>query len=142
MNNQRSVMLGRRGFVLTIAGTFCGVLFSGGRSLYAEIPKIRGIVRNLERDLIEKSRPMRNPSFLCRTAGDKTGLFRKTAGGEQPICRMNRMGRFIWDACNGKNTPREISRLIEKKYAVSDSEAYEDCLLFLTGLKTAGAIRI
>ncbi|MBC8178676.1 MAG: PqqD family protein [Desulfobacteraceae bacterium] len=142
MNNQRSVMLGRRGFVLTVAGTFCGVLFSGGRSLYAEIPKIRGIVRDLERDLIEKSRPMRDPSFLCRTAGDKTGLFRKTAGGEQPICRMNRMGRFIWETCNGKNTPREISRLIEQKCAVSHAKAYEDSLPFLVELKNAGAIRI
>ena len=142
MNSQRSVMLGRRGFVLTVAGTFSGVLLSGGKSLYAEIPKIRGIVRNLERDLIEKSRPTRDASVLCRTEKDKAELYRKCPGEAQPLCKMNQVGKFVWDSCNGQNTPREISSLIEKKYAVSHAEAYEDCILFLSDLKAVGVLSV
>lgn len=142
MNSQRSVMLGRRGFVLTVAGTFSGVLLSGGKSLYAEIPKIRWIVRNLERDLFEKSRPTRDASVLCRTEKDKAELYRKCPGEAQPICKMNQVGKFVWDSCNGQNTPREISSLIEKKYAVSHAEAYEDCILFLSDLKAVGVLSV
>ena len=142
MDDQKAILFGRRGFILTVAGAFSGVLLSGGKSLYAEIPNIRGIVRNLERDLIEKSRPTRDALVLWRTAGDKTGLYRKTTRGTQPTCKMNQMGRFVWEACNGKNTPREISRLIEQKYAVSHAKAYEDCLLFLAELKDVGAVKI
>ena len=142
MDDQKTVLFRRRGFVLTLVGVVSGVLFSGGKSLRAELPKIRGIVRNLERELIEKSKPVRDTSLLYRTAGDKPSLYRKTKMGPQPVCQMNQMGRFIWEACNGKNTPREISRLIEQKYAVSHAKAYEDALPFLVELKNAGAIKI
>jgi len=142
MDHRRRILFGRRGFILSLAGAFSGVLLSGGKSLHAGFPQIKRIVRNLERDLIEKSRPARDPSVLCRTVRDKAELFRKSLGEAQPICKMNQVGKFVWDSCNGQNTPREISRLIEKKYAVSHAEAYEDCLLFLAELKDVGAIKI
>lgn len=135
-------MLGRRGFILTLAGTFSGVLLSGSKSLHAGFPQIKKIVQNLERDLVEKSRPARDPSVLCRIERDKAELYRKSPREAQPICKMNQVGKFVWDACNGKNTPREISRLIEKKYAVSHAEAYEDCILFLSGLKDVGVVSV
>lgn len=142
MDHRRRILFGRRGFILTLAGTFSGVLLSGVKSLHAGFPQIKGIIRNLERDLIEKSRPERDPSILCRTERDKAELFRKSPGETQPICKMNQVGKFVWDSCNGQNTPREISRLIEGKYAVSQVEAYEDCILFLSDLNDVGAVSV
>ena len=142
MDHKRRKSFGRRGFILSLAGAFSGVLLSGGKSLHAGFPQIKRIVRNLERDLIEKSRPARAPSVLCRAERDKAELYRKSLGEAEPICKMNQVGKFVWDACNGKNTPRKISRLIEGKYAVSHAEAYEDCLGFLAGLKNVGAIGV
>ena len=142
MDYKRRMLFGRRGFILTLAGAFSGVLLSGGKSSYAGFPQVKGILRNLERDLIEKSRPEKDPSILCRTVRDKFELCRKSPREPRSICRMNQVGRFVWDSCNGQNTPRDISRRIEKKFAVSYSEAYEDCIRFLSDLKDIGAVNI
>ena len=142
MDHKRRMLFGRRGFILTLAGAFSGVLLSGGKSSHAGFPQIKGIVRNLERDLIEESRPARDPSVLCRTENGKVELFRKSPGEAQPVCKMNQVGRVVWNSCNGQNTPREISRLIEKKYTVSHARAYEDCILFLSELKDVGAVSV
>ncbi len=142
MDHRRRMLFGRRGFILTLGGAFSGILLSGGKPLHAGFPQIKRIVRNLEKDLIEKSRPARDPSVLCRTERDKAELYRRSSGEGAPICRMNQVGKFVWDACNGKNTPREISSLIEKKYAVSHAEAYEDCILFLSDLRDVGAVSV
>ena len=142
MDHKRRMLFGRRGFILSLAGAFSGVLLSGGKSSHAGFPQIRGIVRNLERDLIEKSRPERDPSVLCRTERDMSELYRKSSGETQSICKMNQVGKFVWDSCNGQNTPQGISKLIEGKYAVSHAEAYEDCILFLSDLKDVGAVSV
>lgn len=142
MDYRRPILFGRRGFILTLAGAFSGVLLSGGKSLHAGFPQIKRIVRDLERDVIEKSRPARDPSVLCRIERDKAELYRKSPGEAEPICKMNQVGKVAWDACNGKNTPREISRLIEEKYAVSHAEAYEDCILFLSDLRDVGLVSV
>jgi len=142
MDHGKHRSFGRRGFILSLAGAFSGVLLSGGRSLHAGFPQIKGMVQNLERDLIENALPVRDPSVLCRSEKDQVELYRESPEKTASICKLNQVGKVVWDACNGKNTPRDISRLIQEKYAVSHAEAYEDCILFISDLKDVGVVRV
>jgi hypothetical protein len=112
------------------------------KRLFARKREIKHLIGNLEIDLLEKSKPTKDPSITWDTHGDETRLSRESRGKSRPICTMNHTGKVIWDSCNGENSPRDISQLIHQTYMVPAHQIYVDCLAFLALLKSVGAIHI
>jgi hypothetical protein len=143
MKKKEKLISSRRGFICTLSGILSGILFAGPTRLQAKKIQIKELLRDMDFEILERSMPARNPSIICNdSAGDKISLFRKEDGKIKYICGMNPVGMTIWEECNGRNTPRDISRLLHNKYRVSPNNAYVDCLVFLTRLQQIGAIQL
>lgn len=132
----------RRQVITALFGVFPGLLFAKPAGALTTKSKIKHILGKIEAERWERSRPSRHPSFTWKSDKDTTCLFLKGAPDLRPLFTMNRVGRTIWEGCDGTNTPGEISKLIREKYLVSSRKADTDCLSFLAALKTKGAIRL
>jgi hypothetical protein len=140
MDIKDRVVANRRGFIRTLSGLLSALLLANPTRLLARKTEIKDLISNLELELLERSRPIRNPSITWHTHGDRTSLYIEIEGRAQPMCAMNQVGTTIWEACNGENTPRDISNVVDRKYQVSSRQAYVDCLTFLVYLKKAKVI--
>jgi hypothetical protein len=94
----------------------------------------------MELERLIASKPERAPSVMCHNLGDTDTLCRLKGGKTEPVCRMNTVGKMIWEACDGKKRPEEISKMIHDRYLVSKRRAWTDTLFFLSRLKKIGAI--
>jgi hypothetical protein len=121
----------RRDFICTLSGMLSAVLLASPKRLLAKKPQIKNIVNNLELELLERARPQKDPSVTAREYRDATRLFRESDGQAQLICTVNHTGKTIWEACDGRNSLRDISRLVQQTYEISSHQAYVDCLTFL-----------
>ncbi len=138
MDTKESTIAGRRGFIYALTGLISCFLIARPNWVQATKNEIKKLLWNLETDILKRSRPSMHPSITCKLNGDTMSLYGK--GKTRPVCTINGVGRTIWEACNGKNTCRDISKHIHKKYLVSPHQAYVDCLAFLSVLKTKGVI--
>ena len=141
MDKEESLKASRRGFIRTLSGMVSVAILASPKRLLAKKPQIKHIVNNLELEVLEKTRPQRDPSVITREHGGATRLLRESEGKVQPICTVNHTGQTIWEACNGENNPRAISRLVRQTYQVSSRQAHVDCLAFLVRLKRIGAVK-
>ena len=130
----------RRGFISALTVLLPGVLISRTGRLHAAAPELRDLVRQMELQVLQKSRPRKNPSVTCRTYGGEVVLCRYKCGKQEQICALNRTGKAVWEACNGKNRARDISEQIHEQYMVSLRRAQADTMMFLGRLKEIGAI--
>lgn len=142
MDTKENIAASRRGFICTMSGLLSGLLLASPTRLQAKKTQVKNLVGSLEMELLQESKPARHPSISWNTYGDRTRLHRESKGRARPMCSMNQAGKTIWEACNGKNTPRDISKLVHRRYRVSSHQAYVDCLAFLARLKTLGAIQL
>jgi hypothetical protein len=142
MDTKEGISINRRGFISTFSGLASAVLLTSPKRLFARKREIKHLIGNLEIELLEKSKPIKDPSIICNTHGDATRLFKESKGKAQPICTMNHTGKAIWDSCNGENSPRDISQIIHQTYLVPAHQVYVDCITFLARLKSVGAIHI
>ena len=142
MDNKESVLATRRGFIFTLSSLFSALLLASPKRLLAKKTQVKQLVDSLEMELLEKSKPSKQPSITWTTYGNRTRLYGKNNEKDRLICTMNQTGKAIWEACNGENKPRDISKMLHKKYLVSLNQAYVDCLAFLARLKRAGAIEL
>lgn len=140
MDKKETSTTERRSFIATMAGISLGILFASPNRLHAAKASIKDLVCSLEAEILEKSKPTRHPSIAWKSNKDTITLYRK--GASRPVAAMNGAGKTIWEACNGRNTPRIISGIIHEKYLVSYSQAHDDCLDFLTRLKAAEVIQL
>ena len=131
----------RRRFISTFGGILSGMLLAGPKPLKAAAkPEIRDLLSQLELETIRSTRPKRDPSVICRTSGERFALYREKRGKRFFLSHMNPAGKMIWDACDGRYSPKEISQLIHKRYLVSQYRAWIDTFSFLSNLKRLGAI--
>ena len=136
-----NIFASRRGFISTFAGILSGIILAGPKQLKASAkPEIKDLLSQLELQTIRSTRPSRDPSVICRTSGERVALYREKGGGEIFLKSMNRAGKMIWDVCDGRNSPEEISQLIHERYLVSRYRAWIDTFSFLANLKRIGAI--
>ncbi len=141
MDKHEKKLAGRRGFMVSLAGLLSGFFLASPKRVKARKPEIKDFLRNLEMEVMEKSRPRRQPSIVWSSDCEaKTVLSRK--GEVRSICALNRAGKTIWEGCNGKNTPKDIAGLLQQHYDVTAEGAYLDCLTFLVDLKKKGAIEV
>jgi hypothetical protein len=92
--------------------------------------------------LLEKSRPERDLSVSWEKQKGRTVLFRKIGGRKQKVCILNTLGTLIWERCDSRHSPLDISLKITEDYQVTHREAYRDVLEFLGCMKRLGTIRI
>ena len=143
MGKKEKLISSRRGFICTLSGVLSWILFGWPSRLQARKRQIKELLRNMDFEILEKSMPTKNSSFICNdSAGNKISLFRKEGGKIRYICGINSVGMAIWKECNGRNTPLDISRMLHNKYRVSHNNAHLDCLVFLTRLQQIGAIQL
>ena len=140
METKVNMVASRRGFIATFFGLLPGIVLANPRRLQAAKPEIRKLLCQMDLDMLISSRPARDPSVICRTFGDRNTLFRKKGDKTDPVCGMNQMGKKIWEACDGRNSPEEITGMINKEYTVSKDKAWTDTLFFLVRLKKLGVI--
>jgi len=140
MDTKGHMIASRRGFIGTFFGLLPGIVFANPKRLKAAKPEIRKLLSQMELETLLSSRPQKDPSVICHTSGVKTTLFRKIGEKREPLCAMNPIGYEIWEACDGRKSPKEISRMICKKYLVTKGQAWTDSLFFLARLKKMGAI--
>ena len=136
------IITSRRSFVCKLMGLIPAFLLTNPKELRAAKQETRDLLGQLEIEILRRSRPKRNPSMTCRTFEKGTTLYLKKNGEETPIYMMNSTGHMIWKACDGRRSFKEISRLILKKYHISEQKAESDTLLFLSQLKQSKAITI
>ena len=132
----------RRHFICRLFGLASGAMLAGPRELRAARQETKNVLGQLELEALKCSRPRKNPSIICRRAGDETTLYRKERGEEIPIYRMNSTGLMIWEACDGRRSLSDISRLIVEQYRVTEYQAELDAFAFLALLKKTGAVTV
>lgn len=142
METKKRTLECRRGFISMLSGIFSGLLLARPGRVQATKSEIKKFLWNIETDILERSRPLKHPSITHKTQGSTIRLYKEQKGELRPMCVMNQAGKIVLDWCNGKNTPRDIARLLQQHYQVTADEAYFDCLTFLAHLKKKGAIEI
>ncbi len=142
METKKRTLECRRGFISMLSGIFSGLLLARPVRVQATKSEIKKFLWNIETDILERSRPLKHPSITHKTQGSTIRLYKEQKGELRPMCVMNQAGKIVLDWCNGKNTPRDIARLLQQHYQVTADEAYFDCLTFLAHLKKKGAIEI
>ncbi|RJQ60334.1 MAG: PqqD family protein [Desulfobacteraceae bacterium] len=131
----------RRKFLEAFSGLVsAGALLIGSSGSGPFRKRIGEILGEIEADALIRSAPIREKGFSCRNEGNGFVLVNESTS--QEVCRFNETGRYVWDLCNGKETPLQISRFLNAAYEVAPDRAYLDCLFFLAGLKGKGAIRV
>jgi hypothetical protein len=132
----------RRHFMCRLVGLASGAMLAGPKELRAARQETKNVLGQLELEALKSSRPRKNSSIMCRRAGEETTLYREEKGEEIPIYRMNPTGLMIWEACDGRRSLNDISRLIIKQYRVTSYQARLDTFSFLALLKKTGAITL
>ena len=140
MDTKVQMIASRRGFIGTFFGLLPGIVFANPKRLEAAKPEIRRLLSQMELETLLSSRPQKDPSVMCHTSGARSTLFRKKSEKREPLCAMNPIGHEIWEACDGRKSPKEIARMIYKKYLVTKGQAWTDTLFFLARLKKMGVI--
>lgn len=132
----------RRHFMCRLVGLASAAMLAGPKELRAARQETKNVLGQLECDALKSSRPRRNPSIMCRRAGEETILYREENGKEIPIYRMNPTGLMIWKACDGRRSLSDISRLIIEQYQVTPYQAQLDTFTFLALLKKTEAVTV
>ena len=130
----------RRRNILALAGLLPGVLLGTPRQLQAGKQKIKPFLHQLEMENMENLKPKRHLSVTCKNEGNGiTVLY--MPGKVEPLIAMNRTGKTVWDACNGKNTLKDIATTLSQKYEVTREQACFDVFLTLRDLRSKGVVR-
>jgi coenzyme PQQ biosynthesis protein PqqD len=76
--------------------------------------------------LDKKTKPLRNPAIKWRKESEKSIL--------APNMALNKIGTFIWELCNGKNTLENIITKIKKTFKAENEDIEKDVIEFLLNL--------
>ena len=142
MDAKKGLLTDRRRFISLLSGIFSGLLLTKPGGVQATKSEIKQLLKNIETDLLARSRPSKHPSVTWEHYGDGIHLYKKRHVKTRPFCALNQVGKTIWEYCNGRNTPWEISKLIHQEYIVSHQQAYVECLSFIAELNTKGAVQL
>jgi len=140
MDTMVKMVSSRRGFIGTFLGLLPGIVLVSPRRLQAAKPEIQDLLSQMALETLISSRPQKDASVTFKISGDKSTLYREKRGEMGPVCNLNAMGKIIWDACDGKKSPKDISEMLHNRYLVSEGQAWTDTLVFLARLKKIGAI--
>ena len=129
---------GRRRFLSLMSGISAGLLITDGKRVSAAKNDLKQILEAVEAEKIIQSHPKRHPAISWQQIGDSAVLNKK--GKEDPLCRLNRTGTIIWNACNGRYSPSDLAHIVYRSFQIDAHQAHMDCLCFLAALNSKGAI--
>lgn len=124
-------MTDRREFIKT------GLVLGAGIVLLRGAPALGRIVSVGK---IEDSLPKRSPYFTSRSEGD--GLVLVPLGKEEPAYRLNKVASAIWELCDGRHSPRQIAKLLTRRFDVSEEVCLRDTLELLSLFQREGLVSI
>ena len=139
MRSKEYIVPSKRRFIGLMSGLLSGFFFCRPGRTRAATSDIKHVLGNIELESMIRSTPRKNPAITWKQNGETTLLVRE---GSHPLLEINRTGKMIWDACNGKNTPEDISEIVQRTFQVDTHKAYVDCLFFLRRLITRGAVQL
>jgi hypothetical protein len=67
-------------------------------------------------------------------------VLRAPAGGVKKSFELDELGKFVWDACDGKTAVRHIIRKLAERYNLNQREAEVATVAFLQTLTRKGLI--
>lgn len=141
MDNRNKSHIGRRGFVYTVASFFSGSFLAWGRHSHGAVARAKSFVAHVEQNVVAQSKPVRDPDISC-VLEENHLVCRKGKENGRPLCQINQVGKAILDQCDGLHTPEDMARSLSREYQVSYENAFDDCIFFLTRLKSLGAIAL
>jgi hypothetical protein len=62
--------------------------------------------------------------------------------GARKTFELDALGKFVWDACDGRTTVRQIIRRLAKQYSLNEREADVATTAFLNTLARKGLIAV
>ena len=68
------------------------------------------------------------------------GWLLRVPGGATKTFELDPLGKFVWDACDGRTSVRQIIRRLAKRYNLNDREAEVATLAFLHTLVKKGLL--
>lgn len=128
----------RRNFLFTVSGVISSIAVLSPKSLKASKKDAKDILNQVRVESLISSPPQKNKSLFMLPSGDKFTLFEK--GSNNPVCDMNMTGKLIWESCDGKRNPKEITGLVHDNFKVTKNQAWNDTITFLSNLRHVGAI--
>lgn len=79
------------------------------------------------------------PLRVARTGGWASKLLRVPEGATKTF-ELDELGKFVWDACDGRTTVTQIIRRLAKHYQLNEREAEVATLAFLNTLARRGLV--
>ena len=67
-------------------------------------------------------------------------LLRAPGGGMRKTFELDELGKFVWDACDGKTAVRQIIRRLAERYNLNEREAEVATVAFLQTLTRKGML--
>lgn len=67
-------------------------------------------------------------------------LLRAPGGGMNKTFELDELGKFVWDACDGKTSVRRIIRSLAQRYNLNEREAEVATVSFLQTLTRKGLV--
>ena len=64
------------------------------------------------------------------------------SGQEEPAYRLNKVASAIWEACDGRHSPRQIAQMLTRRFDVSEEVCLRDTLELLSVLYDEGLISL
>jgi len=132
----------RRCFLLLVLTTIQGFAFARPKEVRAARAGAKELVGRLEMEALGTSKPLRALSFSSEMTEGKTILYRRAEHRKTPLCTMNPTGQMVWNLCDGRHSPGDISRSVVQQCRVGKARAERDVFLFLAELRKIGAIRV
>jgi hypothetical protein len=84
----------------------------------------------------------KNENFVFRQIDDETILvpIKDNLGDMGSIYNLNKVGAFVWEHLDGRKTLSNIHKMVTDEFEVSEHEAQQDLLEFVSQLKAIDAI--
>jgi hypothetical protein len=96
---------------------------------------LKSCLSTLEMEAFEQSTPKKHPAITWKKGKGHVCVYRKTGNELKPVFNLNDVGLSILRSCDGKSTPRQISKQIFKRYQTTENDVHQDTLFFLAELK-------
>jgi hypothetical protein len=137
MQLTKSMQLDRRKLLKLATAMAAGAFLTQGRRLWHfSTPNLHAA----EMDMMNRSMPLRSRRIESIAEGNEIKFVRRD--DERPLFITNPIGKWIWDACDGKTSPKTISSKILEAYDAPMNRVHGDCLIFLCRLRKKGLVHV
>jgi len=132
----------RRNFLLRCSGILAGLLAPVTAGGAARKRDLKSLLRTIEMESLPSARPVRIrrvDDAQAASVGRQIAAHGVLSAG---TVQLNPAAEFIWQSCDGRNTPSDIARAMCNRFAVTYPQAYADTLCFLVELSNRNLVRL